>query len=210
MSNIIPEIGATGSFVANAPFDGICDQQNVYTVEALRTVEELNIAKVNTYLLVGEPVGWSEAETQSALQDLELQGGVVVTIVAPGLETLHIPSTYFASFPLIDGVVYERLCFIVDLGACPPSMKDELNTYQVFLKDQTKAVTGIAEPEVHIGTVPTKSYVSKEQAQVFENTRRAAITKSASDALRVKELEAQQIADRKYIAVLEEQLRALQ
>lgn len=210
MNNVIPQIGASGSFVAITPFDKICDPKYMYRVEAIRTVDELNIAKVNTYLLVGEPVNMSSEDTASLMEQLDQVNGVVVTLIAPGLPTLHIPSTYFKSFPLIDGVVYERLCFIVDLGAVPPSLKDELKTFQTYLKDQTSAITGIEDPEVHLGTVPTKSYVSKEQNQVFENTRRAAISKNPSDAIRVKQLEEQQIIDRKYIAVLEEQLRSLQ
>ncbi|QGZ14495.1 hypothetical protein [Photobacterium phage PDCC-1] len=210
MNNVIPQIGASGSFVALAPFDQICDPKYMYTVEAIRTVDELNIAKVNTHLLVGEPVGMTSEESASLMDQLDQADGAVVTLIAPGLPTLHIPSIYFKSFPLIDGVIYERLCFIVDLGAVPPTLKDELKTFQTYLKDQTSSITGIEDPEVHLGTVPTKTYVSKEQNEVFENTRRAAITKNPSDAIRVKQLEAEQIADRKYIAVLEEQLRNLQ
>ncbi|UVD32177.1 hypothetical protein [Vibrio phage phiKT1028] len=210
MNNIIPEIGASGSFEALEPFDQVCDPNLMYTVEALRTVDELNIAKVNTHLLVGNPVGLTSAESASLMNDLESSKGVVVTLVADGLPTLHIPSTYFKSFPLIDGVLYERLCFIVDLGAVPPSLKDQLNTYRVFLKDQTKAITGVDDPEVFVGTVPTKSYVSREQAEVFENKRKSQVTKSASDAIRIKQLEKEQIEDRKYIALLEEQIRGQQ
>lgn len=208
-NNIIPEIGAAGSFEALPPFDKICDPKLFYTVEALRTVEELNSSKVNTHLLVGAPVGITSDDSAAMMIDIQNDKGVIVTIAAPGLPTLNIPSTYFKSFPLIDGMLYERLCYIVDLGPVPPTLKDQLNTFQKFLKDQTSAITGIEEPEVFLGTVPTKSYVSKEQATVFENKRQAAVTKSASDAARVKVLEAEQIADRKYIKVLEEQLRAL-
>ncbi|AUR81023.1 hypothetical protein FDJ25_gp192 [Vibrio phage Aphrodite1] len=210
MSNVIPQIGVSGSFVALSPFDQICDPKYMYTVEAIRTVDELNIAKVNTYLLVGEPVGMSSSDTKSLMEQLDNEDGAVITLVAAGAPTIHVPSTYFKSFPLLDGVLYERLCYIVDLGAVPPSLKDELKTFQTYLKDQTSAITGISEPEVHLGTVPTKSYVSREQNEVFENTRRAAITKDPSDAVRVKQLEEEQVLDRAYIAVLEEQLRNLQ
>lgn len=210
MNNIIPEMGAEGSFVALEPFDQICDPKLVYVVEALRTVDELNIAKVNTHQLVGAPVNLSSDESATLMEDVSASDGVIVTLVGPGLPTLHIPSTHFKSFPLVDGVLYEHLCYIVDLGAVPPSLKDQLNTYRVFLKDQTKAITGIDSPEVYVGTVPTKAYVSREQAEVFENTRKEKIKKSAADAIRIKELEKQQIEDRKYIAILEERLRALQ
>lgn len=210
MNNIIPEMGAEGSFVALEPFDRICDPKVVYTVEALRTVDELNIAKVNTHQLIGAPAGMTSDESAGLMDDVETSEGVIVTLVGPGLPTLHIPSTHFKSFPLIDGVVYEHLCYIIDLGAVPPSLKDQLNTYRVFLKDQTKAITGIDDPEVFVGTVPTKAYVSREQAEVFENTRKGKITKSASDAIRIKQLEKEQIEDRKYIALLEEKIRALQ
>lgn len=207
MSNIIPEIGATGSFVALAPFDRVVDPQYMYTVEALRTPEELHYSKADTYLMIGEPAGLSKEDTKALMDEIEAADGVVVTIAAPGLDTLHVPSIYFKSFPQIDGVLYERLCFIIDLGAVPPAMKDQLNAFQVHLKDQAKAITGIADPEVHVGVTPTKAYVSKEQAEVFENTRKAQITKSAADTIRIRELEESQIKDRKYIAILEEQLR---
>lgn len=209
-NNIIPKIGAEGSFTAIDPFDRVCSPDIVYRVEANRTVEEIRVAKVNTQALIGSQVGFSADETNNLLADLESRNGVVVTLIAPGLKPLHIPSTYFKSFPTIDGVVYERYFLTMDLGALPPDYKNETNTLMNHLKDQVSAFTGVKDPIVHLGTIPTKGYVSKEQHEVNERSRKLQITKSESDAEYIKRLEEDQIKDRKYIALLESKLKQIQ
>lgn len=203
MSNIIPEIGAQGSFSAKPPFDVVCDPTIVFTVEAMRTPEELRIAKINILSLIGTPAGLDQAGTDQILRDLENSKGVVVTLIAPGKAPIHIPSSHFASFPVIDGVAYERYFLTVDLGVLPPDFKEKVNVLKEELADEVKSMTGVSTPVVHLGTIPTVTYVSRQQHLVNEKTRTNQITKDQSRVERIKELEEQHLKDKAYIALLE-------
>ncbi|EBV8434075.1 hypothetical protein NFI00_000168 [Salmonella enterica] len=200
--NLIPAIYSSGSFEALNPFDKVVDPTKYYTVEAVRTIPEMQAMKMNLYELVFKPIGVAEADYQTVLDRAIGMEAVIVSLTSRNAPPVYVISSYFKSFPMVDGVKYERMALIIDLGACPPALKDTLTQAQDDIRDYVENSIGITS-QVRIGTIPTPGYVSKAQADMFENTRKNKITDSTNNVSRVRELEST-------VASLQEQIRELE
>ena len=203
--NLIPPINVSGSFTAINPFDKIVDPTKFYTVEAIRTIPEMQAMKLNLYQLVFKPIGVSEDDYPTVLERALNNDAVIVSLTSRNAATVYVISTYFKSFPLTDGVKYERMALIVDLGACPPALKDVLTQSQEDIRDYVQNNIGIVST-VRLGTVPTPGYVSKAQAATFENKRKNMITESDNNVARVAKLETTVASQQEYIRELEGRL----
>lgn len=207
-SNLIPAPWAAGSFEANAPFNLVVSPEIFYTVEAIHTVQEMLAAKDDIYTLVLQPAGITQDQSQQYIDEAVSNEAVVITLTSRGAAPVRLLSTYLKSFPLVDGVIYERYCIISDLGACPPSLKDRINSAIDHFNEYLKNAVGIATPRTVLGTIPTRAYVSKEQADGWEKTRQAAITENPSDVVRIEALTTENQQLYAYITQLENQLKA--
>lgn len=206
-SNMIPSINAAGRFEALAPFDKVVVPSTYYTVEALRTISEMQALKLNLYTLVFAPVGVAEADYNVVLERARAAGSIIVTLTNRQGPPVYVLSTYFKSFPMVDGVAYERMCLIVDCGPLPPGMKDVLSQSQAHIRQYIKSTVGI-DSAVRLGSVPTIGYVSAQDAQIFENTRKNLIEDGDNDVAKIKTLEEKIVKRDAYIAQLEAQLLA--
>ena len=208
-TNIIPSYLTGGSFEAVNPFDIVVDVNKYYTLEAIRSVAELQGDNKDIYSLVFQPAGIAQTDYQTYINALNAVAGAgIVVLVGNDGSRVYVPTTYLKSFPLKDGVSYERICLIADLGPCPPSVATELNDVITHIKNYIQANFGLT-PTVKLGTMPTIGYVTAEQASVFEATRQNAITNANNDvvtvALQSKTISSQQV----YISELEAQVIAL-
>lgn len=203
--NLIPTLRAAGRFEALAPFDKVVNIATYYSVEALRTIEEMEALKLNLYSLVFEPIGVKQEDYSAVLERARAAGSIIVTLTARNTAPVYVLSTYFKSFPLVDGVAYERMVLVADLGACPPALKDALEQVKTHMVQYIADTVGI-DSTVQLGTVPTIGYVSASEAQIFENTRLNKIKAGENDVAKIKALEAQAVADHAYIAELEARL----
>lgn len=208
MSNMIPGMYAEGSFTAKPPFDKVVNPNTYFTVEALRTVDELRAADVNLYTTVFSPVGILEEDGEDILNALDNNAGVVIVLTAAGIPPVYLPSSYLLSFPAVDGVKYERMALIVDLGAVPPKLKEVLAETQKEIQDLVLNRVGV-DNTVNIGVVPTTSYVKAGQANIFETTRLNRIKDSKTNVLIIKELETKNAKQEEYIKVLEAKILEL-
>lgn len=204
--NLIPSIKAAGRFEALAPFDKVVDPDKYYSVEAVRTIAEMEGLKIDVFTRVFKPVGVTEADFQTVLTRARNQGAVVVTLLDRGGVPSYVVSTFFKSFPLVDGVSYERMCLIVDLGPCPPKMREVISQATDHIKSYILDTVGV-DTNVQLGTIPTLGYTSAQQAEAYEATRKSKITNSNNDISRIRELEALLIKRDDYIARLEAQLK---
>ena len=206
-NNLIPSINAAGRFEALAPFDKVVIDTTYYTVEALRTISEMQALKLNLYDLVFAPIGVTAEDYPTILERARSQGSIIVTLTNRLGPPVYVLSTFFKSFPMVDGVSYERMCLILDLGPCPPSLKPALSQIMTHMKEYTLATIGI-DSSTRLGTVPTIGYVSAADAQIFENTRKNRITLGDNDVARIKLLEDTLVKKDAYIAQLEAQITA--
>lgn len=203
MNNIIPSLRSAGKFVAEAPFNQVVDETRFYTVEAIRTIPEMQALKLDLFKLVFQPVGYSQEDYQIQLQNAIDNKAAVISLTSRGKGPVYILSTFLKSFPVIDGVVYEHVALITSLGACPPSMKEKINNAIEHFNNYIKGSFGIDNPTTTIGTIPTRGYVSREDAVAWENSRQLAINEEPSDAVKVAQLEKENIELKAYIAELE-------
>lgn len=206
-SNLIPSMRAAGRFEALAPFDRVVIPSTYYKVEALRTISEMQALKLNLYTLMFAPVGVLEADYSAILERARSSDAVVVTLTSRLSPPVYVLSTFFKSFPLVDGVAYERMCLVVDLGPLPPSLKDGLAQVEAHVKQYVLSTVGL-DSTVSLGTIPTIGYTSAQDAQIFENTRRNKITNGDNDIAKINALQATLVKRDAYIAQLEAKLGA--
>lgn len=206
-TNIIPTYFASGSYTANNPFDAVVIADKYYRVEGIRSVREMQSANLNLFKLVFEPAGIAEDSYQTILDDVTAKNGAILTLLGLDGKRVYIPTTYLKSFPLVDGVSYERLCAVFDLGAVPPNLKTLIADTLTHCENYIEAHIGV-KATVQLGVMPTIGYVSKDQAAVFETTRQNKIKNTTNDvvtmatqdktiaaqAARIAELEAALIA----------------
>lgn len=208
MNNAIPSLRAEGSFEAEVPFDSIVKKDVAYRVEAIRTIPEMQALNLDMYKLVFQPVGVPESDYQTVLTRAIDQQAAVIALTSRGNPVVYVLSTYFKSFPLVDGVQYEHLCLIVDLGAVPPSLKDRINSGIDHINAYVKSSLGIKDPKTSVGVIPTSSWVSKEQSEIWENSRQLQITEEPSDTIRIEQLTRANQSQAAYILELEAALKA--
>lgn len=200
--NLIPSIRAAGKFVALNPFNLVVNEDTYYTVEAIRTIPEMQAMKLNLYELVFKPIGVLETDYATVLDRALQANAVIVSLTSRNNVPVYVISTYFKSFPLTDGVQYERMALIIDLGAVPATMAETLTLAQDEIKDYVEATIGVTTV-VRVGSIPTSGYMSKEQSIIFENSRKSKITDTNNNVTRVKELETLLVARDARIAELE-------
>lgn len=206
--NLIPSINTGGSFEAIAPFNSVVIPSKFYTVEAIRTIQEMEALKLDLYALVFAPVGVSPEDFQTVLSRARSEQSVIVSLVDRDGIPVCVPTTYLKSFPLTDGHVYERMCLVVDLGSCSSAVKDEIAQAQQHIKEYIASTIGITK-EVKLGTIPGRSYTSAQQHASFEATRKLAKEDLINDVTKNKDLQTQLIKRDAYIQKLEAELIAL-
>lgn len=206
-NTIIPSIDARGRFEAEAPFDVVVKPEVYYTVEAIRNIHEMEALKLDLYELVFKPAGITADAFPAALEAARTKGAKVLSLLDRADVATYVLTNYLKSWPLVDGVSYEHMVIVADLGPVPPSMADILAKEIEHFKNHIEANVGITT-SVTIGTIPTIGYVSKEQADAYENIRKSKITDNGNDVARIRELETQKIRDDAYIAQLEAALAA--
>lgn len=202
-NNRIPNLRASGKFVAAAPFDGVVKESTFYTVEAIRTIPEMQALKLDLFKTVWQPAGYTEVDYQSELETAIADKAAIISLTSRGQGPVYVPSTFLKSFPMVDGVVYERLALITDLGSCPPNMKDRVNNAIDHFNNYIKSTFGIQDANTTLGTIPTRSYVSRQTATDWEASRQLQITAEPSDAVRINMLEAKVLQQAAYIQQLE-------
>jgi len=203
--NLIPAINAAGRFEAAAPFNAVVNQDVYYTVEATRTIHEMEGAKLDMYSLVFQPVGVSPEDFPVVLKRAKDAGAIICALLDRNGTPVYVPSTYLTSFPMVDGVSYERMCMIADLGPVPPSMREAMQQVLDHTNQYIAATMGITST-VRLGTIPTVGYVSQNQADAYENTRKENITDSSNDVAKVRALTQQAASKDAYISKLEADL----
>ncbi|MNM08992.1 hypothetical protein D3C81_190720 [compost metagenome] len=203
--NIIPSLRAAGKFVAIPPYDRVVNPNTFYTVEAIRTLPEMQGLNINIYDRVFKPVGLAEADYPSVIQQGIADETAVISLIPRLGPPVYVLSTYLESFPLVDGYSYERMCLITDFGALPPEQKDSLGVAMDFFKDYVLDNFGI-DAKVSLGTIPIIGYLSKEEHDILENTRKNRITDNTSLLAKNRQLEADLEARDAYIKELEGRL----
>ncbi|QDJ96945.1 hypothetical protein PQC07_gp060 [Aeromonas phage D3] len=213
MTNNIPSIRAAGKFVAEAPFDKVVKEDVFYSVEANRTIPEMQALKLDLFKIIYEPLGYSKddpnhvSEVNSQIETAISQNAVVVSLASRGRGPTYVLSTYIKSFPVADGVIYERVGIVADLGSCPPHLKDRVNNAVAYIDEYLKGAFGIQNPNVVVTTVPTRGYVSKLEAEAWEQSRQNRITDEPSATIIIEQQRQQILELQTYVKELEDVIK---
>lgn len=206
-TNMTPWVYAEGLFTAKSPFNTVVDPTVSFKVEAVRTINEIQLAGRDVYELVLKPVGISKDNATDYIDAMIRDNACIVTLTRQQGPLVYVPTTYLTSYPNVDGVVFERLCLIVDCGSCSPDTKNRLDDTLQGIKLVVQKNLGITTPLVQIGTLPERSYVSKTQAEAWENSRLLQID-SLSNPLIENDTLRQQIKEYQiYITQLEDAIK---
>lgn len=208
MANNIPSIRAAGKYVVSGPYDKVVSPDTFYTAEAIRTIPEMQALKLDLFKLVFSPAGYDQASADTEISKAIEDNAVVVALTSRARAPVYVLSTYIISFPVANGVIYERLGATVDLGPCPPSMKDKINTLVEHMNEYVKGAFGIQTPNTTIGTVPVRGYVSKDTADTWEASRKLRITQESSDTLQLEMLKKENAELKIYIESLEATIKS--
>jgi len=206
-TNMIPGIYAAGQFEAVIPFDQIVDAERYYTVEAIRTVAEMQSRNLDIYSLVLQPAGIPKDETTKYIDEFLTNKAVIIVLTLPGDTPVYIPSTYLSSFPAIDGVVLEHLCILADCGAVTPTIKTLLDETLNEVSQVIEKSLGVKNT-VRFGVIPTKSYLSKTQADAWEQSRQLAINGTTNTIIENQQLKDENAELKAYITKLETAVKA--
>lgn len=207
MTNPTPSLRAAGKFEAKAPFDSIVDNDIYYSVEAIRTIQEMEGLKINLYERVYAPANIPVADFPSVVALGKKNKVAIVTLVDRRGNRVNVPTDYLKSFPIVDGVSYERMCVIVDLGPCPPSLKPVIDGILAHFKSYAEANLGISDVKTKLGTIPTIGYLTKDEHESLERARANATESSKSDVSIIKKLQDQLVIRDDYLSRLEAAIR---
>lgn len=166
--NIIPPLLLRGIFTLNAPFT--VAPSTIYTVEAVRTFDEMLNLNVDIVERVYKPVGLDQAAYE---QDV-LALAKVVTLTAPGQKTIYVPSTYIAKMPDDTAVSYDYVVLSVPLGAVPSTLVDQMQQTMDEIKGIVSDLIGITAT-VNVSVAPSAGTVTATQHRLNEENRLNAI-----------------------------------
>lgn len=207
-NTIIPALRVTGRFEAAAPFDRVINPMASYTVEAIRTVGEMQGLNINIYQRVFAPLNVDQPTYLTMLEQIVAAGGVIITLIPRKGAPVYVVSTYLKSFPLVDGFLYERMVLVSDLGALSTDMKPALEEAMLHFQSWILQHYGITNT-VKLGTVPVIGYVSQFEHETMETARKNRITDNQSDLAKNLALEQQVASQQAYIKELETRLGAV-
>jgi len=198
----LPTYKAEGRFEALFPFDQVVKPEIYYTVHAIESITKMEVEKENLYELMFAPIGVTQEDYPTIMERAKSNDAAVVTLLDRNNSPVYVFSTYFKSFPQVDGVTYEIMCLVANLGPQMPNNADLIEQTRQHMTQYILDTLGIAAT-VTLGTVPTIGYVSAEQAEAFENSRKELITNTTNDISRIRELEAQVLRLQNYVLKLE-------
>ena len=147
---VLPCVGSKGLFKVSPPFDNRIRADEIFTVEAIRTITELESngldIKKSRYIENG-------LTEQDYITDTEVNMHIVTLKSAYG-QWYEVPARYIVSFPKIDGVVYTRRNIVIQM----PYIEQEENLD--LLEDELKQIAkDYIGAEVAVSSVEVSSTV---------------------------------------------------
>ena len=166
--NIAPPISLRGIWTLADPF--VLTPNTIYTVEAVRTFDEMLKLNVDVLGRVYTPVGLDKAAFDADVAAL----AKIVSLTSPGQPTVYVPTTYITSMPDDTAVSYDYVVISAPLGAVPTTLISGIQQLLDTIADDCSDLIGI-RPVVSISVAPSAGTVTAEQHRINEENRLAAI-----------------------------------
>lgn len=177
MSNQLPAIGSTGVFRVRAPFT--IETVN-YTCTQISQINTLIEDQVDVFGLYYAPNGLTQTVFQTAIDS----NIAIVTLESDNGPTLHIPSDYIDTMPIVPFVPYSRIVLSLDLGFLPDTVNlTQLQTdLAIVANNSVNFSTAINIHSVSTKAVPQEEHVLLEAARLEKLSNYISIYKGKMDA----------------------------
>lgn len=164
MANITPPLLLRGLWTLRTPFTVTAN--TIYTVEAVRTYDDMLKLNVDILARVYTPVGLDKTAYDSDV----LANAKIVSLTAPGQATVYVPSTYIETMPDDTAINYDYVVLSISLGAVPTSLVDQMQQTMDEVKATVSDLIGVV-PNVNVSIAPSAGTVTAEQHRVNEENR---------------------------------------
>lgn len=164
MANITPPLLLRGLWTLRTPFTVTAN--TIYTVEAVRTYDDMLKLNVDILARVYTPVGLDKTVYDSDV----LANAKIVSLTAPGQATVYVPSTYIETMPDDTAINYDYVVLSISLGAVPTSLVDQMQQTMDEVKATVSDLIGVV-PNVNVSIAPSAGTVTAEQHRVNEENR---------------------------------------
>ncbi len=164
MSNVLPDVGLSGVFELNTPFDVKVPNKLKLTVKAIR--------KISDYLANSEDPkqtcyldnGLTEDDyNDDAIVDME-----IVSLQSGEGQWLYVPARYIITYPLTNGIPYRSIIVGVNLPQLP--VDQDLSSMEIDLINVVKDHIGVT-PTISIEETSRVIYVSTDKHEVTQSLR---------------------------------------
>jgi hypothetical protein len=172
--NLIPAIGAKGTFALTTPWSGDVVAGTPYTVKAIRRMDDIIRLGVDPWAMCYEPKGLA----LSVYQADAAAGACIISLQSDAGQWIVVPSTYITSFPNANGIPYHAVALAVTLSAIP----DSLNLASLKTKIAAAVHDNIGvTAQVFTCFTSDMTLVSLEDHTTLEAVRATAITDLTTD-----------------------------
>lgn len=193
-----PQITSEGLFVLRPPFADLIKANTVYTVEAIRSFQELTLLNIDIFGNYYNPMGLSETDyADDASADvfiITLTSKVAFSNTGDSAQSvIYVPDSYILQFPDGDNVNYYNYVLSIEMGPLPEWWDGTQLVND--LRDNVKAKTGLEldEPTLPEVFVFRNSYpvaYSSTDSAIMEQARQAAITDTEPTSVKMRNLQA--------------------
>jgi hypothetical protein len=174
MSGFIPQIGAVGVFTLLAPYDALLTPQVAYTCRSLRMLSDIAASGDLIWERYYEPHGVSAEAYQEDLAN----NVCIVGLQAGTGEWVYVPSSFIASAPDINGVLYTPVVLGVSLGPLPDSF--QLDGLIGRIEGLVQSAVGV-KPTIKGVIISQPAIISHEESARLEAIRLEAVIDNESD-----------------------------
>jgi hypothetical protein len=179
-SKIILEIGMTGVFRLQPPFDSLMPAQAIYTVAAVRQLSDISAEGIDPFTTYYLPRNLSQTT-----YDVDFNNNVsIISLKSSVGQWLYVPETYILEYPSVNGVIYTALILGVSLGALPDTAS--LEPLKTAIKNIVKDMAGV-DSVIKEVTVSTPALVSHSDHIAIEKARQASISIRLTDRARLSQ-----------------------
>jgi len=98
----------------------------------------------------------------------------LVSLTAPGLPTVYVPTTYIDKLPDDTAVSYDYVVLSISMGAVPSTLVDQLQQTTDEIQGVVSDLTGVV-PTIEVNIAPSAGTVTAEQHRLNEQNRLNAI-----------------------------------
>lgn len=199
-TKMTPRQHTSGVFVLKPPF--VASVSVVYTVEAIESIRELKMDRIDIFARYYQPKGLTTADYSAD----EAVNANIITLRAGDGSSIEVPDTYINSYPGDAGMLHTRQVLICDLGMIPDYL--DIGFVANDVSDVIKKSVGVVS-DVKFATAPVRTELTYDQYIDAEKKRRANVSMYDSKDEQIAKLTASNAALTDQVASLEQIIIAM-